>query len=190
MFVLSAPSGAGKTTLCRRLREALPDLGYSVSTTTRKPRAGEREGVDYFFVDRDAFRRGIEEGRWAEWAEVYGNFYGTSADFLSRTVAKGTDILLDIDVQGARQIMERFPDAVTIFVMPPSLETLRRRLADRGTDDADTIERRMREAEDEMRRRDSYRHVIVNDRLEAAAEELIALVRRYRRDDGTGKQEP
>lgn len=178
--MISAPSGAGKTTLCRILREHVPDLAYSVSTTTRPPRSGELEGVDYFFVDTTTFREGIESGLWAEWAEVHGNYYGTSAEFLSNCLRQGTDVLLDIDVQGAAQIVSRFPEAVTIFVMPPSMAALKKRLLERGTNDAADVEKRLENAREEMVRNVDYCHVIVNDRLEAAAEALVDLVRRYR----------
>lgn len=176
LFVVSAPSGAGKTTLCRGMRDRFGDIAYSVSYTTRSPRPGERDGVDYHFVSAEEFRRGIEEGRWAEWADVYGNYYGTSAAALERTLAEGRDLLLEIDVQGCAQIVERFPEAVTVFIMPPSAEALRERLAGRGKDDPEVIERRLRAAEAEMARASEYRHVIVNDRLETALEELNAVV--------------
>jgi guanylate kinase len=176
LFVVSAPSGAGKTTLCRSLRDHFPDLAYSVSFTTRAPRPGERDGVDYRFIPVDEFRRGIEEGRWAEWAEVHGNYYGTSAAALERTLAEGRDLLLEIDVQGCAQIAARFPETVAIFVMPPSFEALRERLTGRGQDDPEVVERRLRAAGAEMDRAKEYRHVIVNDRLETARAELIGVV--------------
>ncbi|MFO7496391.1 MAG: guanylate kinase [Desulfobacterales bacterium] len=176
LFILSAPSGAGKTTLCQALRGRFPALQYSVSTTTRAPRKGERDGVDYFFVSRDTFRRRLAKGGWAEWAEVYGNFYGTSAAFLDRALAAGEDVLLDIDVQGTRQILSRYPDCVTIFIMPPSIDTLRRRLENRGTDSPEVIEKRLVSAREEMAQKDLYRHVVVNDRLPDALAELTRLV--------------
>lgn len=162
------------------LRQRIPALTYSVSSTTRPPRPGEIHGVDYFFVEPETFREGIRNGTWAEWAEVHGNHYGTSADFLNRCIERGVDVLLDIDVQGAAQIVRRFPEAVTIFIMPPSMAALKERLVGRGEDDAETVERRMRNAEAEMARKNAYRHVLVNDRLEAAADALEELVKRYR----------
>lgn len=180
LFIISAPSGAGKSTLCRALSERFPDIRFSVSHTTRRPREGEEDGRDYHFVTEEAFRRGIERREWAEWAEVHGNFYGTSAGFLDQTLASGQDVLLDIDVQGAMQIFERYPDSVGIFVMPPSPEVLRTRLESRGTDDPAVIEKRLRNAEKEMAQRCRYRHVIVNDRLPEAVAELVSLVGGYR----------
>jgi guanylate kinase len=180
LFVVSAPSGAGKTTLCRGLREHFGDIAYSVSFTTRSPRPGERDGVDYHFISEAEFKDGIENGRWAEWADVYGNYYGTSAAALERTLSAGQDLLLEIDVQGCAQIVERFPEAVTIFIMPPSFDALRERLSGRGQDDPAVIERRLRAAEQEMEQAHRYRHVIVNDQLETARAELIAAVRAAR----------
>lgn len=176
LFIVSAPSGAGKSTLCRRLLERRPALRYSISTTTRPPREGEVDGVDYHFTDPSTFRAGIHAGRWAEWAEVYGNYYGTSAAFIDRERAAGRDVLLDIDVQGAAQLRAKYPDAVTIFIMPPSLDVLQRRLAARGADAPEVIARRMASARQEMARRDDYRHVVVNDRLEDALAALEAII--------------
>jgi len=184
LFVISAPSGAGKTTLCKSVRSDFPDLLYSVSYTTRKPRSGEREGVDYHFISAKDFKERIRQGRWAEWAEVHGNIYGTSADVIDAGLSAGRDILLDIDVQGTIQILARYPECVTIFIMPPDMETLRHRLESRGTDDREEIARRLKNAEEEMAQRDLYRHVILNDRLDEAQEELKTLIRQYRSDKG------
>lgn len=180
LFVVSAPSGAGKTTLCRGLRDHFGDIAYSVSYTTRAPREGERDGIDYHFISVAEFRRGIETGRWAEWAEVYGNYYGTSVAALERTLSAGLDLLLEIDVQGCAQIVERFPEAVTVFIMPPSFEALRERLSGRGKDDPAVIERRLEAARQEMDQAHWYRHVIVNDQLETALAALIAVVQAAR----------
>ena len=180
LLVVSAPSGAGKTTLCGRLLKRFPDIRYSVSYTTRQPRKGERNGQDYHFITREAFLEMRDRGALAEWALVHGNYYGTSADLLSEALARGEDILMDIDVQGAVQILERFPDAVTIFIMPPSLKALEERLAGRGTDSPETIARRLHNAAGEMALKDLYRHIIVNDEVEKAAGELIAVVEGYR----------
>jgi guanylate kinase len=181
IFVISAPSGAGKTTLRRAALNRLSDLSYSVSYTTRLPRPGEVEGRDYAFISPAEFEEGIDAGRWAEWAQVHGNYYGTSAEALHRAVAAGRDILLDIDVQGARQIRGRFPRCVTIFIMPPSLETLVKRLQARGTDDPEAMALRLHNARVEMAQKDAYDHIIVNDRLETAVEELIAVIESYRK---------
>ena len=181
LFVVSAPSGSGKTTLCKALRKHYPDIAYSISTTTRKPRKGEKDGIDYHFMAKGEFLVKLNSDCWAEWALVHDHYYGTSAAFLNETLASGKDILLDIDVQGTRQILERYPDAVTIFIMPPSLEVLRARLEKRGTDSRETIEKRMGNAETEISKKDLYRHVIINDRLEAAINELIEIVGSYKK---------
>jgi guanylate kinase len=154
-------------------------LGYSISYTTRPPRAGEKNGVHYHFIDPEEFRKGIESGRWAEWARVHGNYYGTSAEVLQHYLNQGVSVLMDIDVQGADQIVKRFPDAVTIFIMPPSLAVLRQRLEGRGTDSPEVVATRMRNAEAEMAARHRYRHVIVNDDLRQASAELIYLIDGY-----------
>jgi guanylate kinase len=183
LFVVSAPSGAGKTTLCNAVRRRCKDLAYSVSYTTRAPRPGERHGQDYFFISTEEFETGIAQARWAEWARVHGNLYGTSARWISETLHLGRDILLDIDVQGARQILQRFPEAITIFIRPPSLEVLRQRLLQRGTEDRDAIDLRLANARSEMAQQQFYHHVLVNDDLQTATRELIELFRKYGCDD-------
>ena len=184
LFIVSAPSGAGKTTLCQALRRQYPDLLYSISHTTRPPRSGEQNGIDYVFMTPAEFKEGIRKGVWAEWAEVHGNFYGTSAEFIDKSLDSGKGILLDIDVQGTRQILKRFPDSVTIFIMPPSMDVLKARLASRGTDAPAAIARRMENAEREIAQRQLYRHVIVNDDLGQATAEFIALFTPYRTESG------
>jgi guanylate kinase len=186
LFVLSAPSGAGKTTLRRAVLARFPDLVYSVSTTTRAPRPGEVGGRDYVFIPRAEFEAGIRDGRWAEWAQVHGNYYGTSARTLREAAAAGTDVLLDIDVQGARQICGLFPESVTVFIMPPSFEVLADRLTRRGTDGPEAMQVRLRNARHEMDERHWYRHVIVNDDLETAVAELVAVIASYRRSTAAG----
>jgi len=180
LFVVSAPSGAGKTTLCKALRSVYTDIQYSVSHTTRKPRQGEKEGVDYFFIDTETFLDMRQRDCWAEWADVHGHYYGTSAENLDQALSDGFDILLDIDVQGAIQILERYPQAVTIFIMAPSLDMLKQRLSKRGTEDPQTIEKRLRNAEKEIARKSMYRHVIVNDELSTAIDTFIHIVGKYR----------
>jgi guanylate kinase len=180
IFIISAPSGAGKTTLRKAALAAFADMRYSVSFTTRAPRPGEENGRDYVFVTAPEFEAGIRDGRWAEWAQVHGHYYGTSADVLAQSLSSGCDILLDIDVQGARQICARFPESVTIFIMPPSLEVLRQRLVSRGTDCPEVIATRLENAGREMAQRDVYRHVLVNDDLEMAITELIHIIDSYR----------
>lgn len=176
LFVVSAPSGAGKTTLCKAARSRLPELVYSISSTTRAPRPGEEEGRDYFFVGEDQFRKGIETGQWAEWAKVHDHYYGTSARFIDQHLKMGRDVLLDIDVQGARQILERYPQAVTIFIVAPSMDILRQRLVARGQDAADVIDKRMKNAENEIANKGWYRHVLINDNLDAAIDRFISIL--------------
>jgi guanylate kinase len=180
LFIISAPSGAGKTTLCQALLKKFPDFVYSISYTTRPPRGNEKNGKDYFFIEKEAFEKKLKQDYWAEWANVHGYFYGTSREFLDNYLAGGLNILLDIDVQGTRQILEYYPTSVTIFVMPPSLEVLRTRLESRATDSMEVIERRLKDAEKEIEQRHIYRHVIVNDKLNETVDRLINLVEMYR----------
>ena len=180
LYIVSAPSGAGKTTICRAVLGRLKDITYSVSCTTRSPRKSEHDGVDYNFILIEDFKKGIETGRWVEWAEVYGNYYGTSAEFLDNCLASGNDILLDIDVQGAIQILRRYPQSITVFILPPSLDILRSRLESRGTDSEQSIAKRLVAAEKEMEKKDLYRHVIINDKLSNAVSELIEIIGKYR----------
>jgi guanylate kinase len=181
LFVVSAPSGAGKTTLCRALLDHFTDMIYSVSYTTRPPRKGEKDAVDYHFISLEEFNNGVIDRKWAEWAEVHGHYYGTSAEFLDKGLSTGKDILADLDVQGTIQILARYPDCISIFIAPPSLETLRHRLESRGLDSAAVIQQRLRNAKDEMEKKDLYRHVIVNDQLKEAQKQLISLIQQYRR---------
>ena len=188
LFIIAAPSGGGKTTLCREVRKRFSDMLYSVSYTTRKLRDGEREGVDYYFIDKNDFENGIAAGEWAEWALVHGNYYGTSGDFLDKGLADGRDILLDIDVQGTRQILEHYTNSVAIFILPPSLEVLQQRLKTRGTDSAESIAVRLRNAEKEMSQQDLYHHLVVNDQLSKAVPELISIIENYRTADNPRRE--
>lgn len=185
LFVLSAPSGTGKTTLCRRILPVFPDMKYSVSYTTRPPRNGETEGKDYHFIPREKFEQMIRENKWAEWAKVHGNYYGTSAELLEKDLYAGHDVLLDIDVNGARQIIRRFPESVPVFLMPPSMEELYRRLQQRGSDQPEIIGKRLKAAQQEMACRNEYRHVVINDDLEETVEKLAALIKEYRNTNGS-----
>jgi guanylate kinase len=182
LFGISAPSGAGKTTLCRTVRQHFPDMLYSVSYTTRSPRFDEQDGVDYFFITEDEFQKKTQKGEWAEWAEVHGNFYGTSADFLNSGIAAGKDILLAIDVQGTLQIIKRYPDSITIFIMPPSMDALKNRLESRGADSEEDIRTRLLNAKDEMQKSRIYRYVVVNDHLPDAEAELLSIIKNHRID--------
>lgn len=181
IFIISAPSGTGKTTLCRAVCRRMPDLAYSVSYTTRPPRAGEIDGRDYHFISIPEFLKGIETGRWVEWAKVHGNYYGTSAHDLDAWRSAGRDVLLDIDVKGAMRIREQYPDCIMIFISPPSLSVLEERLRNRGTDTPETIAIRLRNAEKEMAASGSYDHVIVNRVLKDAVNELETIIRSARR---------
>ncbi len=180
LFILSAPSGAGKTTLRLALLKQITDLRYSVSYTTRQPREGEQDGSDYNYIDKDEFEKGIAEDRWAEWAIVHGNYYGTSAVFLDNCLSTGRDVLLDIDVQGAAKIIKRYPDRITIFILPPSIEVLKERLQSRSTDSKETIRLRLKNAEAEMAQKKMYRYIIINDQLSDAVAELVSLINQFK----------
>jgi guanylate kinase len=178
LLILCSPSGAGKTTLTRHLLRELPELTFSVSHTTRPPREGERDGEAYHFVDREAFLRMVDEERFAEWAEVHGNLYGTSTDQLELAREGGRrGIVFDVDHQGARQIKAKLPDAVGVFVLPPSMEELRRRLERRATDSPEVIERRFAIARDEIAHYPSFDYLVVNDDLEEAKRTVVSIVR-------------
>lgn len=177
LLVLSAPSGTGKTTLARRLLAELPDAIFSVSVTTRKPRGREQDGVDYHFVDVAAFQERIERGEFVEWAEVYGHFYGSSQAVVDEARARRGVAIFDIDVQGGLAIKRKHPDTVLVFVVPPAMDELERRLRERGTDAEETIRRRMLAARSEIERGvASYDYIIVNDDFERAYRDLHAVV--------------
>ena len=171
LFVISAPSGAGKSTILMTVRQRVPGLGYSISHTTRKPRGDERNGVDYHFVDDRTFTKMIDEDAFVEWAKAYDNAYGTSSSGLQDLTASGVDVLMDLDIQGGRNIKNRFPDSVLIFLLPPSLEELERRLRERGTDNEPVIRARMEMAADDIKNCVWYDYIIVNDKLEKAIDE-------------------
>lgn len=176
LFVISAPSGAGKTSIFRELLVRHPELRESISYTTRPIRAGEQDGVDYHFVSRTQFDQMIEQGGFAEWAEVHGNCYGTARATLQQANAAGQDVLLDIDVQGAAQLRASGLDGVFIFVLPPSMAVLRQRLAGRNTDSVEVIERRMHNAVDEIRTAARFDYIVVNDDLAQAIATVEAIV--------------
>jgi guanylate kinase len=185
MVIISAPSGSGKSTLVRRLIASLPDLAFSVSYTTRPRRTGEKEGRDYFFVTRKRFERMIAAGDFIEWAEVFGHLYGTSKAQIEKALKAGRDVLLDIDVQGHQQVKQRLPEALSVFVMPPSFQELKRRLTHRHSDAPQVIERRLATARQEIAHWPEYDHLVVNDRLGPATQALRAIVRagRFRRQN-------
>jgi guanylate kinase len=176
VLVITGPSGVGKGTLISGLMQRIPNLELSVSGTTRAPRPGERDGVDYHFLSQEQFDRLVREGAFVEHADYAGRSYGTLRSELDRRLRAGVPVVLEIEVQGARQVRAAMPDAVLVFIAPPSLEVLRARLEGRGTDDPQEVQRRLRVAEQELLARDEFGHVVVNDRLEDALEQLTEVV--------------
>lgn len=175
LFLISSPSGAGKTTLIKFVLERFETLNYSISYTTRNPRENEQDGKDYFFISTGEFKTMIDQDHWLEWAKVHDNYYGTSKITVQRCLEKGENVLLEIDVQGARQIMASNDDVISIFIMPPSFEELKKRLVKRGTDKDGVIQKRLENAEIEMSQKKLYQHIIVNNDLDTAIEELCAV---------------
>jgi guanylate kinase len=191
LFVVVAPSGAGKTSLVRAMMDERPGIELSISFTTRAPRPGELHGRDYWFVDRAEFDRRRGDGEFLEWAEVHGNFYGTSRVWISQRILAGRDIVLEIDWQGAAQVQRLFPDAVGIFIAPPSLETLRERMQARGQDAPEVIERRMAAARTELEQASRFQYVIINQEFATALRHLVCIVESARlRFDKQRAREP
>jgi guanylate kinase len=184
VFVITGPSGVGKGTLIRTLRERMPELELSVSATTRGPRPGETDGVDYHFLSDAEFQRRVDAGDFVEHATYSGRRYGTLRSELDRRTGAGAPVVLEIEVQGARQVRETMPEAIRVFIAPPSREALRTRLVGRGTDDAAEVAARLRTADAELAAQDEFAHVVVNDRLDDAVEELTGIVRAALRDEG------
>ncbi len=176
LFIISAPSGTGKTTLLRKIMEELPNLRFSVSYTTRFPRANEKDGVDYFFVTNEIFQKMIEKDEFLEWAEVLGNRYGTSRTQIESFLSKGIDVILDIDTQGAKRLKDQINGAVLIYLLPPSIEILRERLLQRDLDSPDTIRFRLAQARKDIKEAYWYNYVVVNDRIEEAFEKIKAII--------------
>jgi guanylate kinase len=176
LIIISGPSGAGKSALAGYALRTLPDMKFSISYTTRAPRGGERDGVEYFFTDHAKFESLAASGEFLEWAEVHGNYYGTSRNFVDGYLWQGNDVILDIDVQGARSVKKSRPDAIAVFVMPPSFDILRERLLRRRLDEAGVIERRLKIARDEISQYQNYDYLIINNDLENAERELNAII--------------
>lgn len=184
LVVIAAPSGGGKSTVLGRIFTKVENLLFSISHTTRPERKGEEDGREYFFVDRPSFRKLISEGAFLEWAEVHGNLYGTSRAELDRARAIGKDLVLDIDVQGAAQILKAYPKAVTIFLRPPSVEVLGERLRKRATDPEAVVATRIHNATGEIQRASEFRHVVVNDDLETTVETVKGIIEQERAKRG------
>ena len=176
IFVITGPSGVGKSTIIKEVREMVPMLGYSVSHTSRKPRGAEVDGVDYHFVDRDTFARMIAEGEFVEWAEVYSDYYGTSVSGIERGTSQGLDIIMDVDVQGARNIQSSFENSVLVYILPPSMAELEKRLKARGTEEEEAVRRRLGKALKEMKHCLWYDYLIFNDELTRAVEEVRSVI--------------
>lgn len=187
IFVISAPSGTGKTTVCKELLKLMPDMKMSVSHTTRKPRQGEKNGIDYYFVDKQTFQRMIENNEFVEWAEVYGYLYGTSKKELESLIKQGYNILMDIDTQGAKNIKNIFNNAVLIFLTPPSLVELERRLRKRGEDE-EVIEKRLKKVLDELSMFEIYDYIVENRELSETLESIVSIINAEKLKTGRNKE--
>ncbi len=176
LILISGPSGTGKGTVCDLLRQKHPEISYSISATTRQPRPGEQDGVNYYFYTKEKFREMIDQGQLLEWAEVYGNFYGTPKQKVLDRLEAGEDILLEIDTQGALNVMKVMPEGLFIFLLPPSLEELAARLKGRGTETEESLHRRLGAAVDEIKLATKYRYVVVNDKVEDAEETIANII--------------
>lgn len=180
LYIISAPSGTGKTSLIKALLQTNINLSLSVSHTTRQPRPNEINGKDYFFIDREVFKKMMDRGEFLECAEVYGNLYGTSQQWITETLAAGQDVLMEIDCQGAQQVRQVFPQAVSIFILPPSLASLQARLKQRGQDDPEIISRRLQAAREEVSQVGKFDYVVINNELEEALKDICCIIRAER----------
>ncbi len=176
LVVISGPSGSGKGTICRALFKIMPELRLSISATTRKPRSGERDGIDYYFLSKAEFEAMIEAGKLLEWAKVYGNYYGTPAEPVMKSINEGRDVILEIDVQGAFQVREKYPGCILIFLIPPSRAELEHRLKSRATDSEEEIQRRLTWVEREVAQLGKYDYLVINDKVEKAARTVSAII--------------
>lgn len=176
LLVFSGPSGAGKGAVCKALRESNPNLLLSISATTRPPRSGEVDGVNYYFVKSETFKKMIEENQLLEWAEVYGNYYGTPRSFVQESLDRGNDVILEIDIQGALQVKEKIPEAVLIFITPPSISDLEKRLFSRGTDSNVEILKRLSCAAEEIKLATRYDYIVINDEINKAVSVISSII--------------
>lgn len=176
LIVISGPSGVGKGTVCTALRKKMPQLIYSVSVTTRAPRRGEKEGVNYFFKTVEEFQQMIRDNELIEWAEYVGNYYGTPRRFVEQTLTDGKDVILEIDVQGALQVKKSFPDAIFVFLLPPTMDDLRQRIKHRGTENDGVLHQRLKAASQEVQFLDRYDYVVINDEVEKACQRIQSII--------------
>lgn len=185
LYVVSGPSGTGKTTLCKELIRAIPDLSFSISYTTRPPRRNETSGKDYYFVTPEVFEKMVAQGEFAEWAEIYGNLYGTTRSSIEQALQQGRDLIFDIDSQGAQQLKRTYPSGISIFLLPPSVSELEKRLCNRKTDSQETIRKRMNKARQEISQVGTYEYIVINNVLEETLHVLEAIVvaEKHRREN-------
>ena len=178
IFVLSSPSGGGKSTLIQHALSYFPKLTHSVSATSRHPRENEIDGEHYLFISEESFKKKIKENAFAEWAKVFGNFYGTPIENIKKEFLKGNHLIMDLDVQGAMQLKKRFPEATLIFIMPPSIDELKKRLTNRGTESGEDVSKRLEIAKIEIEQKNDYDYIVINEKIEEAVKELIDIIKR------------